>query len=288
MGVENFIPKLWSAKLLVRLRKALVFAGVVNTDYEGEISGYGDTVKINEIGNITVNDYTRAGSLTFQALTSAQKMLLIDQAKYFAFSIDSVDNAQTNPKLMNGAMSEASYAIADTIDAFLAGKYTDAGITDATNLGSAASPLSVSSGNVLLAISYLARKMDEANVPSQGRFAIINPWVHQKILLTETGGAAGSTEPKVFDDGALTSGYVGNLYGFNLLLSNNVQASASNVSAIMAFNRNTISYAGQVTTIKAVEREAYFDEAVKGLYVYGGKVVRPESLAVGNFTEVAG
>jgi hypothetical protein len=279
MSLNSFKPTIWSSKLFVRLQKNLVFASVVNRDYEGDISGYGDTVKINEISDITVSDYT--GTLTWQTLSDAQKILLIDQKKSFSFSLDDIDKAQMNPKVMNAAMQAASYAVADVID-------SGAGITNTTYMGSAASPISVSTGNVLLTLSYASRYLDEANVPTQNRFMVIPPWLHQKIVLTEVGGINAAAEPKVFSDGVLTSGYVGRLYGFDLLLSNNVQASASNVSAIMALNRTAISYAGQVSQIKAVEREDTFDEGIKGLYVYGGKVVRPAALACLHLTEVAG
>ena len=113
MGLANFIPTIWSAKLLVRLRKNLVAASVVNNEYEGEIKGYGDRVKINEIGPITVSDYTKYGTLTWSELTSAQKELIIDQAKSFSLKVDDIDIAQQNPKVMNGAMNEAAYAVAD-------------------------------------------------------------------------------------------------------------------------------------------------------------------------------
>jgi hypothetical protein len=286
MSLNSFKPTIWSSKLFVRLQKNLVFASVVNRDYEGDISGYGDTVKINEISDITVSDYT--GTLTWQTLSDAQKILLIDQKKSFSFSLDDIDKAQMNPKVMNAAMQAASYAVADVIDQFIASLYSGAGITNTTYMGSAASPISVSTGNVLLTLSYASRYLDEANVPTQNRFMVIPPWLHQKIVLTEVGGINAAAEPKVFSDGVLTSGYVGRLYGFDLLLSNNVQASASNVSAIMALNRTAISYAGQVSQIKAVEREDTFDEGIKGLYVYGGKVVRPAALACLHLTEVAG
>jgi hypothetical protein len=287
MSLENFKPAIWSSKLFVRLQKNHVFATVVNRDYEGEITGYGSSVRINEIGDITVSSYAGT-SITWQTLSDAQKILLIDQKKYFAFSVDDVDAAQMHPKVMNAAMQAASYGIADTVDAYIAGKYTDAGITNTTYMGSSAVAISVSTGNVLLTISYAARYMDEGNVPTQERFMVIPPWLHQKILLTETGTVSASAEPKVFSDDILTSGYVGQLYGFNLLLSNNVQSSATSVSAIMALNRTAISYAGQINKVDAVKRESYFDEGIKGLYVYGAKVVRPESLACLHLTEVAG
>jgi hypothetical protein len=291
MGLENFIPTIWSAKLFVRLRKALVFSSLVNTDYEGEIREFGDRVKINELGPVTVSDYARYGTLSWQELSSAQKELVIDQASSFSFKIDDIDRAQQNPKLMNAAMDEAAYAIADTIDTFLAKFYTQAGITNATNMGTATTSIAVSSGNVIKVLSFSSRYMDERNVPSGNRTMTITPLLHQKLLLAEVGGISATAVPKVFDDGTLTSGYIGDALGFRMVMSNNVQdvaTGATVVSAIMAFNRTAISYAGQITQIKAVDLQDSFGQGVKGLYVYGGKVVRPDALACLYLREVAG
>jgi len=288
MGLENFNPTIWSAKLFVRLRKSLAFASLVNNEYSGEIQNMGDTVKINEIGAITVSDYTKYTAVSWQQLSSAQKQLTIDQAKSFSFTIDDIDTAQQNPKVMNGAMDEAAYAIADTIDQYLASLYTQAGIKNTTYMGSSGSPISVSSGNVILTLSYAARYMSEGNVPEANRMMVIPPWLHQKLLLAEVGGISATAVPKVFDNGALTSGYVGDALGFRMIVSNNVAASATGVSAIMALNQTAITYAGQISKIEVVKRESYFDSGVKGLYLYGAKVVRPAALAVLNLTEVAG
>jgi hypothetical protein len=287
MGLENFIPAIWSAKLDVRLRKNLAFAQLVNTDYQGEITSYGDRVKINEIGVITVSDYVKDSTLTFETLDGAQKELIIDQAKSFSFRIDDIDIAQQNPKVMNAAMSQAAYQVADKIDQFLAKLYDKAGITSA-NLGTAATAVSVTSGNIISTISYASRYMDENNVPSGDRFLVVPPWVHQKLLLAEVGGISATAVPKVFDDGALTSGYIGDALGFRIIMSNNVQSAATSVSAVMAFNRSAISYAGQISQVKAVDIEAGFGQGVKGLYVFGAKVVHPEALATLYLTEAAG
>ncbi|MEN6623933.1 MAG: P22 coat protein - protein 5 domain protein [Smithella sp.] len=288
MGLENFIPAIWSAKLDARLRKNLAFADLVNTDYQGEITSFGDRVKINEIGTISVGDYVKNSEITFQELDGAQKELIIDQARYFAFKIDDIDTAQQNPKVMNAAMSEASYAIADGIDQFIAKLYSSAGIKNDTYLGNATTAISVTSGNIISTISYASRFMDENNVPSGNRFIVVPPWVHQKLLLAEVGGISATAVPKVFDDGALTAGYVGDALGFRIILSNNVQNAATNVSAIMAFNRTAISYAGQISKVEATKIEKGFGEGVKGLYVFGAKVVHPESLATLYLTEAAG
>lgn len=288
MGLENFTPEIWSAKLFVRLRKAHVFGNIINTDYQGDISSMGDSVHINEIGPITVNDYTKYGALTWQALTSADKTLIIDQGKSFSFAVDDVDKAQNNPKVMNGAMSEASYAVADTVDQFIAGLYAQAGITgSATYIGSSGSSVSVSTGNVIETLSYVQRYMNEKNVPNGNRFGVIPPWFHQKLVLAEVGGIASTAVPKTTDTGVLMNGYVGQAFGFNLLLSNNVSNNATQYR-MMFGDRSAISYAGQIAKIKAVEREDYFDEGIKGLYIYGAKVVRPNALCTAYLAEAAG
>ena len=289
MGLENFVPQVWAAKLFVRLRKNLVFGDVVNKEYEGEITRMGDTVRINEIGPITVSDYTKYGALTWQALSSAQKILVIDQAKAFSFAVDDVDTAQMNPKIMNDAMSEASYAIADTIDQFIAGLYAGAGATPSTTtyIGSSGSSLSVSSGNAIETLTYASRYLSEKNVPEQNRWIVIPPWLHQKLLLAETGTISATAVPKL-STGDIVPGYVGAGFGFaEVRVSNNVSNNATQYR-VMCGDRSAISYAGQVSKVKAVERESYFDEGIKGLYVYGAKVVRSEALLTLYLAEAAG
>jgi hypothetical protein len=289
MGLENFTPTIWSAKLLVRLRKALVFAGVVNTDFEGEVT-QGNSVKINEIGAITVSDYTKHAALTWQALTSAQKMMVIDQAKSFSFAIDDIDSVQNKPNVLNAAIDEAAYAVANVVDAYIAGLYAGAGATPSstTYIGSPPSTdVHVSSGNVIETFTYANRYLDEANVPATARWIVIPPWLHQKLLLAEVGGVSAIAVPKVSED-VYMSGRVGEALGFkNILVSNNVSNDAT-TWRVMCGDRSAISYAGQIAKTRAVEREDYFDQGVKGLYVYGAKVVRPAALLTMYLAEAAG
>jgi len=269
MGLENFIPAVWSAKLFVRLRKALVHASIVNRDYEGEISAFGDTVYINEIGAVDVGTYTKKGGTTRQTLGSAQKTLLIDQARYFDFSIDDIDKAQTKPKVLDGAMSEAAYAIADTVDQHLAGLYTQA--------GNSVSAATITVGNVLVNLSNMQLELDEANVPTGERFMPIPPWYHQYLVQAATGIIGHTGVPKVFDSGLITNGYLGSLFGFNLLLSNNVNNNGT-VWNLMGFTRSAITHAQQIAKIESYRVESGFEDGVKGLFLYGSKVVRPNAM----------
>ncbi|MCD8027142.1 MAG: hypothetical protein LUF02_00420 [Erysipelotrichaceae bacterium] len=121
MSVANFIPTLWSARLLEHLDKDHVYVNLLNRDYEGEIKNFGDTVKVNQLGDVTIGDYEANGTISDpEQLTGEQQTLTIDQAKYFNFMIDDIDDAQTNPKLMDSAMERAAYGLADVSDQYAA------------------------------------------------------------------------------------------------------------------------------------------------------------------------
>lgn len=287
MGLENFTPSIWSAKLFVRLRKNLVFANLTNQDYEGEVTP-GGSVRINEISPVTVSDYTKNATFSWQNLNSAQKILYIDQQKVFAVSVDSIDRVQNKPDLMDGIMDEASYAVADTVDQFIASKYGDAGITGtSTNIGSSGSILSITTGNAVTTLTFASRYMDEANVPRLGRVAVIPPWYAQKLGLQITGVNGGTNVPKPAAESIALNGYMGFYWGFDIYVSNNV-SSATTTYRPMFFTKQAISYAGQIAQIKPVDRQDTFAEGVKGLYVYGAKVARPEALCTIYVSEGSG
>ncbi len=269
MGLENFTPQRWSAALFVRLRKILVHASTVNRDYEGDIRDAGDQVRIHEIGPITINDHTKYTDMSVQELDSMEKILLIDQAKDFFFGIDDIDTRQNLPKLMTGAMSEAAFAIGDVVDAHIAGFYTGAGNT--------VSALTVTVGNVALNLSNMQLKLNEANVPTAGRFMPVAPWYHQHLMNALTQGLTATGVPKLLDNGLIVNGFIGRAYGFDLLLSNNVNNNGL-VWNHMAYTRQAITHAQQIAKIETVRLEKQFVDAVKGLYLYGTKVVRPNAM----------
>jgi hypothetical protein len=202
-------------------------------------------------------------------MDSAQKALLIDQSKYFAVKLDDIDAVQTKPKLMDGIMAEAAYSIADTVDQHLAGLYAQA--------GNSVSALTVTAGNVLLNLSNMQLELDEANVPTGGRYIIVPPWYNQHLVLAASGAVSATATVKTMDDGLILNGYVGKLFGFNILMSNNVNNNGT-VWNIMAFNRTAITHAAQIAKVEGVRIEDSFADGVKGLYLYGSKVVRPAAM----------
>lgn len=283
-GLDNFTPTIWARSLLSPFYKSLVFGSLVNRDYEGEIRQFGDAVKINEIGDITINDYSKfvttgstSTALSWQALTSAQKMLYIDKAKTFSFAIDDVDMAQNNPKVMSEAMARAAYALADEVDQDISEAIADGS-------GNIVAAGTVSAGSVLSMVAGFARRLDEDNIPMSERFLIVPPFVHQDLVEAFSGGISATAVPKVFDSGVLANGFVGQVYGFNVLMSNNCHTSAG-TAIVSAFHRSAVTFAGQLSQIKMVNREDYFDQGVKGLYLYGIKVVRPNGIVTMDVTE---
>src|ERR1700722_17450369 len=141
MSYVNFIPQIWSKSILASLQKKLVYGSpmVVNSDYEGEISGPGNTVHITQFGDPTVSDYTPGGTITYQQLSDAGLTLLIDQAKTFSFAIDDIDRRQAAGDMQAYLEGRAAYKLADAADQYIAGKYT--GAASGNVLGTTGAPL---------------------------------------------------------------------------------------------------------------------------------------------------
>lgn len=269
MSVQNFIPQLWSARLLANLDKAHVFGALVNRDYEGEIKNFGDTVKINKMGDITIGDYTGADITPAQDLTSAQTTLAIDKAKYFNFQVDSVDAHQANVSLMDKGMERASYALADVVDKAIAGLYTEAGNT----IGTDAAPIALTAANIYDTLVDMAVKLDEANVNRAGRFVVVPAFAHGFLLKSDE-----FTRASQLGDAVVTNGFVGRVAGLDVYVSNNVANTAGARYKILAGDKSAITMAEQIVDIRAYEPEARFSDAIKGLHVFGVKVTQPMAL----------
>lgn len=275
MAIANFIPEVWSAQLLSNLSKNLVYggAGVVNRDYEGDISQYGDTVNITSITDPTIGTYTAHSDITIEDVDDATRALVIDQSKYFAFEVDDIEKRQARGTVMDEAAQRAAYGLADTADSYLVTQMT----TD------------VDAGNVLTAVDIdtadeaiqalidLGTTLDEDNIPSQGRWAVVPPAFKALLLnsdLFEFVNRAGSSE-------TLRNGQVGRAFGFDVLVSNNAPAAdVGSGKKVVAGHPIAVTFAEQITNVEAFRMEKRFADGLKGLHLYGAKVVRPTALAV--------
>lgn len=277
MAFTNFIPEVWSARLLEHLDNVHVYSALLNRDYEGDIRAYGDTVHINQIGDIAINDYTGEDLAAPEELDSTMMELKIDQAKYFNFQVKDIDNAQSNPKVVDAAMQRASYNINDVIDNYLADLLL-AGVKS----GSTITAQTLTSANAYDYLVDLGVLLNEHNVPMLGRWVVIPPWFHGLLLKDErfVGNGTG------YNQAILQGGWVGDAAGFRIHLSNNVPESAGSYSVIAGTNAAG-SFAEQLVELEAYRLEKNFSDGLKGLHVYGAKVTQPDGLAVLKCTKAA-
>lgn len=271
MGVASFVPEVWSPVILASLKRAEVYANLVNRDYEGDIAQRGDTVHINSVSRPTINAYSTYQTLTVEQLTTADRTLVINKADYFAFSLDDIDKRQQAGNTLEMAMVEAAYALVDKVDQLIAGLYTDVQTANRVNAGA---PVSVLTGAIAgTQLIKLRQKLDEANVPIDGRYVVVPPWYYALLLdnvnfianpapntasALLTGMLGGipptgmiGTAQNVPGGGTfgLLPGYVGKAYGMDVFLSNNVQIITTNQYAVLAGIKAAISFAEQVNEL---------------------------------------
>jgi hypothetical protein len=349
MAITFFQPEIWAAQLLSVLRKSLVYGGpaVVNRNYEGEIANAGDTVHITSIGDPTIGTYAKDTDITVQVLTDADRVLLIDQQKYFAFEVDDIDKRQVANAggLMSEAADRAGFGLSDVTDKFLALRMAQSA---QSSLGLIDGTTSTNVYDKLIVPASVA--LDTANVPSAGRFIVLPPAVYGLLQLD-----ARFVRQNEAGTAALHTGVVGEAAGFTILKSNNApdvsrtaitattvsgaktltgaagtfsqadvgltvtgtgvgatntigsvnsdgsvatttvnQSASASVTDIaiakvagsttsnlvIAGTAMATTYAEQINAVEAFRPQMRFADALKGLHLYGAKVVRPESLVV--------
>jgi len=311
----TFIPSLWSAKLNVKFYAASTFAAIANTDWQGDISGLGDKVIINNIPTITVNDYTIGGNLTYQAPTPSTLEMVIDKGKSFAFALSDVLVYQSQPNLMETFSNDASEQMRVAIDGdcwkrtvslFLAaadstGNYgATAGVkSGGYNLGTDLAPVTLTATNVLQKLLELAAVLDEQNVPETDRWLVIDPYTRTLLMQSNLAQAQFMGD----STSIVRNGLIGKIDRFNVYVSNQLPAatagngyppgfggSASVVGgalkrrAIFAGHKSAISFASQMTKTETLRNPNDFGDLVRGLQVFGLQVVKGSAMA---FLQVA-
>jgi len=275
VSILNFRPEIWSANLLVATRKALIFGNCINRDYEGEISAAGDTVRITSIGRPTISNYVpNSTKITPEQVNDSQRTLVVDQSKFFAFAVDDVDARQAKGNVIPQSMNEAAYGFADVIDQYIANSmYT--GIQSANQVGSLTIAANTPSDFYDKVLVPLKIKLDLANVPTEGRWINVRPEAHGALLrdprfvkVNESGTSEG-----------LRNGMVGRAAGFDIQVTNNAPNTTGSEYVTIAGTNAAYTFAEQINKVEAYRPQDSFSDAVKGLVLYGGKLVRPDFLA---------
>ena len=273
----DFIPTVWAARLLTALEKSLIYgqADVSNRDYEGDVREAGNTVKIASVGDVGVGTYVKNNDIAdAETLTDTEQTLMIDQSKYFNFYVDSIDRAQQNVNVLDAAMRRAAWSLRDAADTYIAG-IMEAAVTAGNTIGTTVTPKVPTKDDAYEYLVDLSVLLDEGNAPVDGRFAIVPAWFHGLLLKDDRFVRSGTMRGDI----RLANGEVGEAAGFRILRSNNVPHTTGTKYKIMAGHSSATSYVEQVLEVSAYKPEKRFGDAVKGLHVYGAKVVRSAALS---------
>lgn len=279
MAVTNFIPDIWSARILTALSRSAVAAGVVNRDYEGDIARGGDSVKITNFVDPTIGTYTKHTDITIEDVDDATQSLLIDQQRYFAFEIDDVEKAQAvnGGAVMATATQRAAYGLKNVLDQFIFTTMAAGASAAGPDHQVAEATINTAAGayDALVAWSVL---LDNADIPEEDRFAVVTPAFHGLLLKDDRFVKAGD-DPSA---ASRANGRVGQAAGFEIMKSNNLPdgAGAGAGKAMIAGSRMATTLAEQIVSVEAGRMEKRFADFVKGLHVYGAKVTRPSGLVV--------
>ena len=279
MSIKNFIPTIWSTKILQHMRDNLVYAGLVNRDYEGEITRRGSSVEVSMPGEVTIKDMpsrTHGDTKAIREIDAPEGMevqkvtLLIDQEKYFNFGVDDVDKVQMNLDLMNSYTESASYGFQSTIEKHVAEIMAkEAKLV----LGSDEQPVALTSENIYKQLIKMKVGLDKANVPPVGRFVVLPPEAEGLLLEDNKFVYVGTSS----SEDSLKNGKVFRACGFDIAISNNVPVN-DNKYKIIATYKGSTTFAQQLLETKAYSPEKGFGDALKGLVVFGAKVVRPSKI----------
>jgi hypothetical protein len=286
----NFIPEIWSGKLIENFYDATVLAAISNTTYEGEIRNMGDTVNIRTTPEITIKTYVKGQTLSVENPDKPKLQLVIDKGEYFACVEDDVDKVQSDINLMDTWSKDASERMKIKIDQRVltdilpdisaANKGATAGrITGNIDLGTTGSPVAVSKTNVLDYIVDIGTVLDEANCPEGDRFLVIPAKMAGFIKKSDLKDAS-ITGDSV---SVIRNGRLGMIDRFTIYMSHNLSVSSGKFS-IIAGHKMGFTFASQMTNMETIRSETTFGNIIRGLQVYGYKVVKPEALSQGIVT----
>jgi len=290
-----FLPSVYSKKVMNFFRKASVVEAITNTDYAGEISSFGDSVKIIKEPVISVSDYTRNSDTTETRLTDQEISLVVDSAKAFKFIVDDIETNMSHVNFKEIASSSAAYALKDSYDAaVLATMFAGCsaaspnhilGSDNATDLaagtfdgtGNLDIGFGSSEHDPIDLMGRMARLLDEQNVPEEGRWFVASPEFYEvlgqsssKLLSVDYNGGQGSIR-----NGLVSSG---KLRGFDMYKSNNIAATSNAAGKVMAGHMSSTATANTILSTEVLRDPTSFGDIVRGLHVYGAKVLRDEAL----------
>ena len=305
----NFAPEIFSQKVLKFFRRASVVEDITNTDYAGEIENFGDTVRIIKEPVVTVSSYTRGSVVNAQDLADDQITMVVDNANAFAFKIDDIEERHSHVNFEALATSSGAFALKRKYDANVLQAISDgagiAGADDAslsgglttTNsaLGTASSPINVETDDAGINLMLLmARTLDDQSVPEENRWFVAPPIFYEKMF--QAGNKIAEVQVTGDASSPLRNGLAipGTLAGFRCYKSTALNSTAgtdqvtltgvatdASENVILAGHMSSTSTASHIAKTEVVRSTESFSDVIRGLHVFGRKVLRPEAVVRG-------
>jgi hypothetical protein len=282
---------------------------VCNTDFEGELKNQGDTVRIRATPDVTIRDYEVGMNLQYEVPTPVYLDMQVDKGKYFGVKVADVIEYQSDMALMDMFTAEAAKQMKIQVeDEVFFSTFVTAGpasenegatagvISAAYNLGTDTAPIDQSSpDNILNAILRMSSVLDEQNVPEDGRWLIISPYDRHLLLQSDIAASFFSGD----QSSMVRTGKIGQIDRFTTYVSNllprgaagkafvsgltatSTGGSVSNAKArrlMVAGTKHAISFASTIDKTEPMRDPTDFGDIIRGLMVYGRKVIKPEAL----------
>jgi hypothetical protein len=285
---SQFIPEIWSKKLLTKYYENCVYMEISNTDYEGEIKDYGDKVNIRTVPDITINDYEKGQNLSYEEPESAPVSLTIDQGHYFAFKVNSVDEYQSDINLMDTFSQDGAMKMKRRVDSNILGSVyaaaasVNAGATagkdsGSLNLGTAGTPLDITKANIVdVLVERCGVCLDETDTPDEERFVVLPPSMCARIKTSELKDASLTGD----GNSTLRSGKIGMIDRLHIYSSRNLRVNSGAYDVLFG-HKSALSFAAQITEMETLPNPNDFGQLVRSLFVYGFDVLLPEQLGHG-------
>ncbi len=263
MAVTNFIQTVWSKKLQDELELKCKLVDNCLHDYEGDCK-YAQNVKILGVGEPTIGTYDGTKDITIEEMTDKGQMLTIDQANYFAFYVDDVNQAQSVPGLKEKYQEKAVHGLAVKRDSYVAGLIK--GVT--TNVTTAAA---LTEEAVKKAIDDAIVALRERNFDEEGVIeitpAVYNLFKNQLITLS-------TNNPEY-----IKKGIVGMYDEFQVVMSNNLAKDDTHAYCDVR-GKKAIAFAGQINEVEALRAEKRFKDIIRGLDTFGAKLIDEDRIQV--------
>jgi len=282
-----YIPTIWARQLLIAFYAATVFGAIATTEFEGLIQKQGDTVRVGTLPDITINDHVEGQDLEVENPSPSNVDLVIDKGKYYSFAVGDVTRKQSGIEYVKKWAAHASNGMKVAIDTqILANIYgsvhaSNAGasagaISGAIDLGATGDPHGITTANIISSILQCGLALDEQNVPDEDRWLVFPSWAIAKLKASDVKDASMMGDSV----SVLRNGRVGRIDRFEIYQSNNLATSTDTHTCyeVLFGWKRAVAFASQMVKAESLRNQKAFGDIVRGLQVYGYKVMKPEGI----------